>query len=124
MKTFIKTFFILSLIVLLVMVYYRWVWGNLESYVTAVDHCKIFFCDFVRHYYTTGQELFVSGTPHTGYFYTAFFAIFMAGLAQFSEETAVSLWVIFQIVSMTLLFLLPAKSFYKSPPITCIFIFS
>lgn len=113
LKTSVKLVFVSALITLLVMFYYRWWWGTLENYVVAIDHCKQFFCDFTRHYYTTGQELFVSGTPHKGYFYTAFFAILMAGVARFSEATAVSLWVIFQLISVALLFLIPAKTFYR-----------
>ena len=63
-----------------------------------------------------GNNCFDSGDPSGGYFYTSFFAIFLAGFGQFQVPTAVNLWAVFQLVSLILLFL-PTIYFYKKRPI-------
>ncbi len=93
--------------------YYQQTWGTVANFVEALDHCDVLFCDFTKQYYPTGQQLFESATPTDGYFYSLFFAIFLALLGQFSLETAVLIWTLFQVVMAVLLFILPAYTFWQ-----------
>lgn len=95
--------------------FYWQVWGSVAALVQAIDHCPDLFCDFTRQYYPTGQALFDTGQPSNGYFYTSFFAIFLAGFGLFSLETAVVLWGLFQFASLLLL-LLPVGYFRQKQP--------
>ncbi len=105
-----------AVMILLSVIFYRAVWHDIPTLVNALDHCDDLFCDFTRQYYPTGQQLFDSGQPTGGYFYTSFFAIFLAGFGRFGQSTAVSWWAIFQLVSLLLLFL-PTIYFYNKRPI-------
>ena len=85
------------LIVLLVAAYYRLEWKSVTGFVTAMDHGDVLFEDFVDHFYPMSREILYSDKPVLGYFYTAFFALFISPLGLLSGLTAVWLWGILQV---------------------------
>jgi hypothetical protein len=104
-----------AVLIILALLFYRAVWHDVPTLVSALDHCDDLFCDFTRQYYPTGRDIFDSGIPNGGYFYTSFFAIFLAVFGQFDQQTAVTLWGIFQFTSL-LLMLLPGLYFFNKQP--------
>lgn len=99
----------------LAIAYYALVWENVAGLVRALDHCQELFCDFTRQYYPTGRELFTTGRPSNGYYYSSFFALWLAPFGRLPLETAVPLWGLFQIATILLL-LLPGDRFQNETP--------
>lgn len=93
--------------------YYFKTWSTIEAFVRAMDHCDLLFCDFVRHYYVMGQNFFSLKAPVGGFFYSPFFALVLTLFSRVPLATALWGWGIFQVLTTTLLFLLPAAYFLK-----------
>jgi hypothetical protein len=100
-------------VIAMVTFYYFKTWHTMDTFVKAIDHCDLLFCDFVRHYYVMGKYFFSLKAPVGGYFYPPLFALFLTLFSSFPLETATWLWGFFQAVTMLLLFLGPAIYFFK-----------
>lgn len=96
------------LLVLAILFYFDRTWGSMTRFVMVIDHCPQLFCDFVRHYYPMGRDIFVTGTRVVGYFYSPFFAFCLALPAQLPLDAAVRLWGVLQAGAAAALMLVPA----------------
>jgi len=95
--------------------YYRATYGSVPALVAALDHCKELYCDFTRQYYPTGRDVLATGQPSKGYFYSSFFALFLAPVGRLNLDAALVLWSVVQLAGILLL-LLPAIDFYHESP--------
>jgi hypothetical protein len=102
-------------IILLAVLYYRMAWKDVPGLVTALDHCRDLFCDFTRQYYPTGRDLFITGRPTNGYYYSSFFALWLVPFGRLALDVAVLFWGLFQLATILLL-LLPGEYFLKESP--------
>ena len=96
------------LLILAVLFYFDRTWGSVTRFVVVIDHCPQLFCDFVRHYYPMGRDIFHGGTRIVGYLYTPFFAFCLALPAQLPLDAAVRLWGVLQVGAAAALMLAPA----------------
>ncbi|MCP4345673.1 MAG: DUF2029 domain-containing protein [Desulfobacterales bacterium] len=115
-------------ILLFVFVYYISTWKTLNAFVLSVDHCDLLFCDFIKHYYPMGKNIFVSKIPAWGYFYSAFFAILLSPFGSIPLPVSVLCWGILQVSATALLCILPGYRFFKAShsrlPLLYVFIFA
>ena len=91
-------------IIFFVLAYYMVTWGSVEHFVAAIDHCDIFFCDFVRHYYPTGRDILRTGRPDIAFFYSSFAAILFVPLGLLRLPWAVFAWLLAQVSSAAALY--------------------
>ena len=66
-------------IALLLFAYYACTWHSLSNFRAAIDTCAQSFCDFSTFYYPMGEAIFRTGLPVTGFVYSPFIAILLAG---------------------------------------------
>jgi hypothetical protein len=69
------------------------------------------FTDFRLFYYPTGRDLFRTGLPVPGYFYTPLFALLLSGLAAFPLGVALLVWGLLQLAVLAGLLIVPAMAF-------------
>lgn len=103
---------ILVAIGLLALSYYKVVWGSVPALVEALDHCRELFCDFNRQYLPTSHDIFTTGQPSPGYFYSSFFALLLSPLGSLRPDQALTWWSLVQLVGVLLL-LVPSLDFYR-----------
>lgn len=96
-----------------ILLYYRSAWYSLDHFVTSIDHCHVLFCDFHYIFYRMGSEIFSAGKPVAGYFYSPFFAFFLAIFALFPYNISTIFWGIFQIVALIALCAVPGIYFIR-----------
>ena len=105
---------IIGLVICLVsLLYYRFFWPNLNSFVQSVDQCNLLFCDFVKYYYPQSLVTFHSEIPAYKFFYSSFFAILLSMLSWVSFKTAMVIWLFLQILFSALLYFIPAPYFFR-----------
>lgn len=76
-------------------VLYLSLWPSPEVFRHCIDRWENMplFGDFLFHFYAQGCALELSGLPVPGYFYSAFGAVLLSGLAKLSPGPAQQLWV-------------------------------
>ncbi|HEY3446430.1 MAG TPA: glycosyltransferase family 87 protein [Myxococcales bacterium] len=94
---------------LLVVAAYRARWSSLESLVAAVDHCELFFCDFIRHFYPAGRAVLSSAGPSGGFYYPPFAALLFAALSALPLASAGLAWLVLQLAAVAVLLVVPAR---------------
>lgn len=107
----VSTVLITSAIVILTLLYYAWTYKSLSRFARVWDDEPTLFCDFVRHYYPAGRDIFASGSPVEGFFYSAFFAMCLHPISRLALPLALHLWTILQLGTTALLILIPALRF-------------
>lgn len=104
---------VMSIIFSLTFIYYRWLWGSLEIFITDIDHHQQLFQDFVGHYYPMSQTILHTPIPVSGYFYSAFFALTLIPFSYLGLSTALWAWGLLQIFSLLLLYILPLRKLIR-----------
>lgn len=110
-------------VVLAVAAYYVWQWRTLDRFVVAIDHCELLFCDFVRHYYPMGEEIFATARPVDGFFYSPFAAILFRPLSLVSLDTAIWFWGAIQLAAVVALYTIPGELPLQSKRHRLIYVF-
>jgi hypothetical protein len=95
--------------------YFAWLWGSVSSFVSAVDGGSVLFEDFGRYYYMS-RSILDAHAPISGYFYSAFFAVFLKPISLLEFHSARWVWGIIQGVFLILLFLLPLRKLLLLSP--------
>lgn len=90
-------------IVAAVLLAYALLWGSVQGFVEAMDHCGILFCDFDRHYHAMGRRIFAERAPVWRFLYTPGFAILLSPFGALDKDTALPLWGAFQLASLAVL---------------------
>jgi hypothetical protein len=92
-----------------VFVYYWAIWRSWHGFVAGLDDTGVLFCDFVRHYYTTAQQILTTATPSPGYYYSTFFAIVLIPFGRLPENTAIWMWGATEVLTAVLLVALASR---------------
>ena len=95
------------------LVSYALMWGSLQGFVDAIDHCDKLFCDFEAQYYPMGKVIFTEKQPVLGYFYSAFSAIVLSVFSLFGKTAALWLWGAGQLAAAYALLVLPLRHVFK-----------
>jgi hypothetical protein len=85
------------------------VWGSVPAFVSSIDHCELLFCDFTRHFYPMGKQVFADGRPVEGFFYPPFAALVLAPFGALRPGTARVLWGVLQIAATMALLIIPSR---------------
>jgi hypothetical protein len=85
-------------------------WKSVGNFVVSIDQCEVLFCDFYRHFYPMGRELFISFRPAEGFFYSPFAALLFSWSAAVSSREALVIWSFVQMAALAGLYLLPMVS--------------
>ena len=101
-------------IILLILLYYYFQWRDINSFVQAVDHCDILFCDFKKGFYVMGKNILTKQVPVKGFYYSPFAAILFRTLGIQSKNTAVFIWGMIQVTGVILLFAVWFRSKQKA----------
>ena len=101
-------------IILLILLYYYFQWRDINSFVQAVDHCDILFCDFKKVFYVMGKNILTKQVPVKGFYYSPFSAILFRTLGIQSKNTAVFIWGMIQVTGVILLFAVWFRSKQKA----------
>lgn len=80
------------LIALIILGYYKVVWGSFGGYLSAIDVWDEPFADFQRYYCPMGQAVLSGAGPVEGFVYSPPVALIMAPLALVGCESTVSVW--------------------------------
>jgi uncharacterized membrane protein len=102
-----------SLALVLVAVYYRTEWKSVAGFVSAIDHCDILFCDFVRHFHTMGRLVLSTARPVGGYLYSAFFSLLLVPFGAAPLTAATGYWGSLQVVLGVLLCIVPLRDMLR-----------
>lgn len=95
------------LLIGIVLIAYALYWQRLGNFVVAIDQCDVLFCDFFRHFYPMGSEIFASSQPVQGFFYSPFAAILLSWTAFLSTRSALVVWGLFQAAVIGLYYIIP-----------------
>lgn len=79
-------------IALLLLAYFRFVWGGFAGFNAALGHCPQPLCDFVEHFYPMGKRVMRGKGPVQGFFYPPFFGLLLRPLGLLSLEAATVCW--------------------------------
>jgi len=109
-------------ITLLLLAYYAYTWRSLASFKTAVDTCAEPFCDFANFYYPMGEAILHTGMPVTGFMYSPFSAILLAGFPPLGLSASLVLWGILQALFIILYLLLFRRLVPAGLPIQLLFV--
>lgn len=101
---------------LLVVVAYRLRWESLEGFAAAVDHCELFFCDFIRHFYPAGRAVLATATPSGGFYYPPFAALLFGAVSALPLAPAGLVWLALQLLAAGVLLVVPAKTLLGAKP--------
>jgi hypothetical protein len=71
-----------------------------------MDQCAESFCDFRTYFYPMGETIFSEKTPVLGYYYSPFFAILLGFFGMFPLESAVTMWVVVEVIAAVCIFVL------------------
>lgn len=91
----------------LVLALYGLHWKSVGNFVISIDQCEVLFCDFYRHFYPMGRELFTSFQPVQGFFYSPFAALLFSWSATVSSREALMIWGAVQAAGVAGLYLIP-----------------
>jgi len=78
-------------------------WGDVATFTTAIDHCAVPMCDFVRHYEPMGRAVFDHHGPVPGFIYPPGFAVALGVLGALSPAEAWLLWLAVQLAAIAAL---------------------
>ncbi len=96
-----------ALAIAIVLIYYALYWQSVRNFVISIDQCDVLFCDFFRHFYQMGREIFVSNQPIQGFFYSPFAAILFSWTALLTTRSALVVWGLFQAAVIALYYIIP-----------------
>lgn len=100
----------------LVLALYGLYWKSVGNFVISIDQCEVLFCDFYRHFYPMGRELFASFRPVQGFFYSPFAALLFSWSATVSSREALVIWSAVQTAALVGLYLIPMVSLVGRSP--------
>lgn len=89
--------------VLVPLAWHALTWGDLETFTTAIDHCAVPMCDFVRHYDPMGRAVFEHHGPVPGFIYPPGFAVALGVLGALSPVASWLLWLAVQFAAIVAL---------------------
>jgi Glycosyltransferase family 87 len=93
-------------IAILLFTYYKFTWGSLANFKTAISTCGEPFCDFASFYYPMGEVIFHTSLPIPGFVYSPFIAILFSVFSLLEFNTSLVAWGILQILCVILCLLL------------------
>jgi alpha-1,2-mannosyltransferase len=91
----------------IVLIYYVIYWQSVRNFVVAIDQCDTLFCDFFRHFYPMGKEIFISFQPVQGFFYSPFAAILLGWTTFLTTRSALVVWGLLQAAVIALYYIIP-----------------
>lgn len=80
------------LIALIILGYYRVVWGSFSQFLSAIDVWDEPFADFQRYYYPMGQAVLTGAPPVDGFVYAPPVALILAPFSLLGRESALIVW--------------------------------
>lgn len=114
-KTF-PSILLLTIFLTLVFAYYLWHFRSLSGFAQAIDRCPGLFTDFLIYYHRMGGTILQVADPVPGYFYSAFFALVLVPFGLLPVHAAVWAWGVLQLLTLTVLCVLPLRGDLKSSP--------